>query len=180
MTASRSRTAADPQPGVSEFNPTKADLSSQSLILPNEVDRRIWNEELSHFVPERLFDVHCHMYREEFDLKRKTESAGLKPFQNSDLQILRNAESSVMPGRKVHHLAFPFPFEQCDFDKSNEFVADAVQEDPRSGALMLVHPTMTEKKVERTLCQNRLLGLKPYLRYCTRPKASTSVLIGRA
>ena len=31
------------------------------------VDRRIWDEELDEFVPQRVFDVHTHIYRWEAD-----------------------------------------------------------------------------------------------------------------
>ena len=33
----------------------------------NEVDRRIWEEELDDFVPPKVFDVHTHAYRWQFN-----------------------------------------------------------------------------------------------------------------
>ena len=29
----------------------------------NSLDNKIWKEELSEFVPEKIFDIHTHIYR---------------------------------------------------------------------------------------------------------------------
>ena len=42
-------------------------------VQPNDLDRRIWEQELAAFVPRRVFDVHTHIY--QWDLsKGPTES----------------------------------------------------------------------------------------------------------
>ena len=33
----------------------------------NDLDQTIWQEELDDFVPARLFDMHTHMYRWDFN-----------------------------------------------------------------------------------------------------------------
>ena len=136
------------------------------------LDRRIWEEELSDFVPTRIFDAHCHLYRREFDLNYQDAQTSGRDFttetvwRDCDLQIVRTAESVALPGRTITRLAFPFPFRRCDFERSNQFIAAEIAAEPGSAALMLVEPAMSAELVEKTILQHRLLGLKPYRRYC--------------
>lgn len=39
----------------------------QSPLVLNDVDRRIWADELDAFVPQRVFDIHTHCYRWDFN-----------------------------------------------------------------------------------------------------------------
>jgi len=127
----------------------------------NEVDVQIWEQELAGFVPKRIFDVHTHLYPRESDLDLRP-----RPFPESDLALNARCEATLLPGRDISRLAFPSPFARCDFEKANQFVAEEIRKDPRSGALMLVHPSMPANQVEATVTQLKFLGFKPYRRYC--------------
>jgi hypothetical protein len=127
----------------------------------NGVDRQIWEEELAAFVPKRIFDVHTHLYPRESDLDGPP-----RPFPESDLALSARCEAMLLPGREISRLAFPSPFPRCDFEKANRFVAEEIRKDPRSEALMLVHPSMTATHVEASITELKLLGFKPYRRYC--------------
>ena len=136
----------------------------------NGVDRRIWTEELEPFVPERVFDVHTHCYRWEFntDPAKETGPFGVvfgQDFPEGSRAGLDAWDAVVLPGRRMHRLSFGFPFPTCDFDASNRFAAEQVSQDPESGALMLVHPSMSCDYVEEQIRECGFLGLKPYLFY---------------
>ena len=47
----------------------------------------------------------------------------------------------------------------------NRFVAEQAGQDPESGALMLVHPSMSAQYVEEQVVTHGFLGLKPYRFY---------------
>ena len=132
------------------------------------LDRQIWEEELSDFVPARLFDAHCHIYRADFDLNYRTALAHKEDFKTEtvwtdcDIDTVRQVESVLMPGRQITRLAFPFPYYRCDFRKSNQFAGREVRKEPGSAALMLVEPSISAHEVEETILKHRLLGLKPY------------------
>ena len=140
------------------------------------LDREIWEEELSDFVPQRIFDAHCHLYRREFDLHYQMARQEGKEFttetvwRDCDLETVRKVESIILPGCTITHLAFPFPYHRCDFERSNQFIGAQVQDEPGSEALMLVEPAMSSDLVEKTILQHGLLGVKPYARYCVRPE----------
>ena len=137
----------------------------------NEVDRRIWAEELEGFVPQRVFDVHTHVYRWSFntDPDRETgtraELIG-RTFPESSRAMLAACDAALMPGRRVHRLSFGFPFwPACDFEASNNWAATEAGGDRGSAALMLVHPAMTPQYLESQIASHGFVGLKPYRFY---------------
>ena len=135
-----------------------------------ELDRRIWDEELEGFCPSRIFDVHTHSYRWEFNLDPLRDQGPYRKigehFPNADWQALVDCDRRLMPGREVDRLIFPFPFSpDCDFAASNQFVAEQAPRHTKSGALMLVHPSMSAEYVEQQVRAHGFLGLKPYRTY---------------
>jgi len=138
-----------------------------------DLDRRIWAEELDEFVPARIFDAHTHIYRWDHNLDpRKDESAWGKlvtgGWAEATWQLANEVDAALMPGREVHRLSFPFPFQHpCDFDGANAFLADQLKADPVSAGLLLVHPGTTAEQAERQLDQHGFLGFKPYRFYAT-------------
>jgi hypothetical protein len=152
-------------------SPTNGAAAGPAPIAWNAVDRRIWEEELEEFVPRRVFDVHTHLYRWDFNLDPAKDTGPYKPllgqtWANATWELATACEEVLFPGREVHRLSFPFPFmHPCDFDASNRFVAEQTAGDSQSGALMLVHPGMTAEEVEAAVDRHGFLGLKPYRFY---------------
>lgn len=138
-----------------------------------DLDRRIWSEELDDFVPQRVYDVHTHLYSWRHNLDPNKESSGYAKllgdrFAEANWQMADKCDGLLMPGRRVSRLSFPFPFPHpCDFDGANEHVAKEVSGDGPSAALMLVHPGMTAEHVEQQLDRFGFAGFKPYRWYAT-------------
>lgn len=138
-----------------------------------DLDERIWREELDEFVPRRVFDVHTHIYRWAFNLDPHKDTTPYRAvlgthFLESTWEKLEAVDELLMPGREVHRLAFPFPFPHpCDFDASNQFLADEVERASGSAGLMLVHPGMSAEQVESQVERHGFLGFKPYRWYAT-------------
>lgn len=138
---------------------------------PNDLDRRIWAEELDDFVPTDLFDVHTHIHRWTFFTDPDKSSGPYaqtigRYFPEVTWRLADAIDAALMPGRKVERLSFPFPYPApCDFDAANAYVAAQSALAPRSAGLMLVHPGMGTEEIEATLQRTGLIGLKPYLVY---------------
>lgn len=138
-----------------------------------DLDRRIWAEELDGFVPQRIFDVHTHMYCWEFNTDPAREESRWwalfgRRYPRSDLAALRACDAALMPGRTLQRLSFPFPFwPGCDFHASNRHVAEEAAADRGSAALMLVHPGMGEEELESRIAGRAFAGFKPYRFYST-------------
>ena len=145
----------------------------QPSLEMNDLDRRIWKEELDAFVPRRVFDMHTHIYRWQFNTDPDKETKPLVEtvawkYPESTWAALNFSDATLMPDRQVHRLAFPFPFwPSCDFAASNQFVAEETRHDSKSGALMLVHPSMTTEHIEAQLDKHGAMGFKPYRFYST-------------
>ena len=137
----------------------------------NDLDRRIWEEELDEFVPKRVFDAHSHIYRWAFNTDPGKDRGGDYAFVGRDYpeahwSDLDECDRVLMPGREVDRLVFPFPFSpSCDFVASNTFLSSEVKPHPNSAALMLVHPSMTADYVETEVNGKGFLGFKPYRTY---------------
>jgi hypothetical protein len=137
---------------------------------PNDLDQRIWREELDEFVPPRIFDAHTHVYRWAHNADPHKDTSSLAAllgtqYAEASWAFADACDAALMPGREVHRLSFPFPFPQCDFAAANAFLAQEVRRDPPSAGLLLVHPAMTADEVDEQLTRHALLGLKPYRFY---------------
>lgn len=140
---------------------------------PNDLDRRIWTEELDAFVPDKVLDVHTHIYRWAFNInpdKQKGPYAASigRYFPEVTTRLADEIDAALMPGRSMERLAFPFPFAgRCDFAGSNDYVASEVARSAASSSLMLVHPGMEEAEILATLKRTGAIGFKPYLVYAS-------------
>ena len=139
---------------------------------PNDLDRRIWLEELDDFVPQRVFDVHTHIYRWAFNLDPNKQTGPYaamgRHFPEVTLELANRVDAALLPGRQVERLGFPFPFAApCDFDGSNDHAGSEMGKAADSASLMLVHPRMSQTDIEATLRRTGAIGLKPYLVHAT-------------
>jgi glutamate-1-semialdehyde 2,1-aminomutase len=138
-----------------------------------DLDCRIWDEELDGFVPQRVFDVHTHIYRWASYTDPEKGSGPYRrllgdTFAEATWELADACDELLLPGRTVHRLSFPFPFPPpCDFEASNEFLAREVRKDPQSAGLMLVHPAMGADHIEQQIERHGFVGLKPYRFYAT-------------
>jgi glutamate-1-semialdehyde 2,1-aminomutase len=126
----------------------------------NESDRELFRRELESFVPARIFDSHCHLYRASFfssklpELVTRFPEMGLPDF----LRIIED----ITPGRKTSGLFFGWPAPEVDIAANNRFVADQVRLDPNSRAQMLVTPSMDPEFIRETVRRDGFAGLKCY------------------
>ncbi len=137
----------------------------------NDLDRRIWLEELEWLLPVRVFDVHTHVYRWEFNLDPAKDRGPFadpvgRGWPESTWELLDACDAALLPGRTVQRLCFGFPFAPaCDLVASNRFAAAQVSGRSGSRALLLVEPSMTAEAVERQIDELGMAGLKPYRFY---------------
>ncbi|WP_168770559.1 amidohydrolase family protein [Flavimaricola marinus] len=135
------------------------------------LDIRIWAEELEDFVPFEVFDVHTHLhdwshYKEPSKSHGPYASTIGRHFPRATRAIADAVDASLMPGRKVDRLSFPYPYPQpVDVSSANSLIATEMADAPASAGLMLVQPDMTTGQIRKTLRQTGMIGLKPYLVY---------------
>lgn len=74
-----------------------------------DIDRKIWEQELESFVPEKLFDAHSHIYKWDFNLDPQKQTGAMSKlvlphYAESSFARLDEADGMLMPGREVHRL----------------------------------------------------------------------------
>ena len=128
------------------------------ILTLRDIDRQIWQEELAEFVPQELFDAHTHLY----PLVQAEGCHHGEAYPVSSWAMMDEIDSVLLPGRKVHRLAFGDPLRPGEPEMVNAFVANEVKNDPASAALMMVRPEMTAKTIEEQILRHGFLGFKPY------------------
>ena len=127
----------------------------------SDSDKELFRRELDSFVPDRIFDVHAHLYDlSQFSgdppafLKSGPHSAGFDTF--------RSQMDLIHPGRTCDGLFFGFPHIAIDIDAANRFVTSEAIRSRVSRAQMLIRPTMSAEEVFTTVKRDRFSGLKCY------------------
>ena len=124
-------------------------------------DQELFERELQSFVPDRVFDAHCHLYeRRHFQadvpdlVAAGPESAGVATF--------RRYMDQIHPGRRCDGLFFGYPHPRIDMDLANGFVAGEMADQPACRAQMLIRPEMTAESIRHAVRSQGFVGLKCY------------------
>lgn len=137
-------------------------------IEPNDLDRQIWDEELEPFIPQKIFDAHLHCMHDDYCLStlgddppewKTVDACGYAVYGRHDID---DTFDKLFPGRQVQYLLFAWPYRRNDFDGHNAFTAAQISDDPKSAALMQVHPSFSVDKVEAEVDRYGYCGFKPY------------------
>lgn len=143
----------------------------RELFEVKEGDRRIYEKHIRDFLPEKIIDVHAHVWLEkhtrdytgEFEPVRAVTWPKLVARDNS-IEDLVETYGLMFPGKEVTPLIFGSPNLEYDIYKSNEYVARCSKKHGFP-ALMLARPEMGAREILQEIKKNSFLGLKVYLNY---------------
>ncbi len=124
-------------------------------------DREIFQRELDSFLPNRIYDAHCHLWERGQFLGAKPGVMDEGP-DSVGFATYTAAMEDLMPGRRYSGLFFGFPHAELDIDAANDFLAGEVKADPDSRAQMLIRPGMDPEFVRETVKRRGFVGLKCY------------------
>ena len=129
-------------------------------------DRRIYEEELRDFLPDKIFDVHCHVYLEKNKVKQALKPGEVKRTvtwpslvaKENSIEDLKETYELFFPGKECKALIFGGGY----LDVANAYVAESSRQ---SGfpALYYSHPTQSAEEIEAKIREGGFLGLKSYL-----------------
>ena len=133
----------------------------------NDLDKKIWDEELNEFVPQKIYDVHTHIYQWASNLDKNKNKGPYKyqyeNHQNVSYELLDQVDNKLMPGRSIERLSFPFPYNYpCDFNNSNNYVSTQTNKYNESDNLILINPKMDKIEILNHLTSSKAVGFKPY------------------
>ena len=131
---------------------------SQSIVDYRDCDREIW-EELTDFIPDRLFDAHAHFFwRSNLDILR--ERAWSR--EHADLSTMNAWADVLYPGRRMQYLILGTPHPDIHVGKHVQSVKQEIEGVPGIRHHRLVTPTCKIEDIERDLKHPQFTGLKPY------------------
>ncbi len=141
------------------------EVNVANVLKINDLDRRIWQEELNPFVPDQVFDLHCHITRLEFNLDPKARATTHPLRAVGSPEVMDACDALLMPNRKMARILMPSAHPKCAFEAQNEFIATHARRRPDNPGLMLVHPRMRAEDVDQKVRQHRFIGFKCYRWY---------------
>ncbi len=134
----------------------------------NDTDRKLLHRALDGFVPEKVFDVHTHLFhsRHFAEGKRPVFLDEDRGYGMADFQA---AMKLWMPGREVEGLFFGYPSAGNDRAGENAWVQSQIDMSTKSRALVLAAPTDDPVEVRRLMSTGVFVGIKPYRLYADVP-----------
>ena len=136
-----------------------------ALFEVTQYDKKVWEEELKDFLPEKIIDIHAHVHKKEFfdpipvgtkvPPKKWTQLVA----EDNSIEDLQETYSLMFPGKDVKALMF---MNAKGLIKNNEYVSKVSKE---SGwpALYYSHPSQSADEVEAEIRKGGFLGVKSYL-----------------
>ena len=137
------------------------------------VDRDFYESRLRDFLPERIIDVHTHIWLKSQVTKsqnaaRRTVSWPERVAADNSIEDLLESYRLLLPGKSVTPLVFttppgfPHPNVSDDLDVLNQYVAQCAAERDLP-ALAMVSPDWSGEKVEARILAGGFIGVKVYL-----------------
>lgn len=124
-------------------------------------DQEFFARHLESFVPARLIDSHCHLYRHADMAASLPALAAAGPLV-ADWDCFLRHMRAVIPGREWLGLVFPYPAVGVDFQRANQFLAAELGKHPKLRGAMMTNPGMDAEFIRENVRRHRFSGLKPY------------------
>lgn len=137
-----------------------------ALFEVTDYDKKIWEEELKDFLPDKIIDCHTHVYSREFfdpeatSFKHKTVTWTDTIAKDNPIEDLDETYKLMFPGKDVKALMFIGG--KTGIAKNNAYLAEKSKEYGWP-ALYYSHPTETADELEAAIRKGGFLGAKCYL-----------------
>lgn len=139
------------------------------LITIKDVDRRFYADRLRDWLPERIIDIHTHVWRKS-DFVRGEKVKGAENIvswpgrvaADNPVEDLIETYRLMLPGKRVTPLIFPTVPQAGNLDAQNRYVAECSRR-TKLPALLWSQPGWNPEEFERRVREGGFLGIKAYL-----------------
>lgn len=143
----------------------------------NEIDLRI-SEELQSFLPDKIFDIHNHIYRVS-DLHPSGASLWTEGPQEVSIQVWKEDLGKFMgTSRLVGGLFFPVPMLSADLDRGNDYLIEQLHKHPDSRGLLMTTPDHRREDMNKYIIHPQISGFKIYHIYSKEKPTMQSTITG--
>ncbi|MFC1582477.1 amidohydrolase family protein [Planctomycetota bacterium] len=131
----------------------------------NERDRGFYQDRLRSFLPDRIIDIHTHVWKKELIVraeagKSKTVSWPSLVAEENPIEDLLATYELMFPGKQVKPLIFSTLSEK--YDELNAYVAECAEQ-ARVPSLIFSRPQWEADDFEQRIMDGGFLGAKSYL-----------------
>ncbi|MCM8765120.1 MAG: amidohydrolase [Candidatus Omnitrophica bacterium] len=130
------------------------------------VDRKIWAE-VSHLIPEKVFDFHIHSFTHSGFIGEIPEL--LRIYLSCDINSVLNNIHLILANRKISGLITGWPSAMSDLRKQNDYIASSADENDLF-FLILTNPQLDQSYLETIIKKKRCIGFKPYKCFAKNPE----------
>ena len=137
-----------------------------ALFEVTEYDKKVWEEELKDFLPDKILDVHTHVYKRDFfdpapaNAPKRTVTWTSTVAKDNPIEDLQETYKLMFPGKDVKALMFISG--KTGHDKNNAYLSE-VSKKTGWPALYYSLPTQSADELEQKIREGGFLGVKSYL-----------------
>jgi len=131
----------------------------------NDVDRRVYDEKLRDFLPEKMIDIHTHVWLDRLKKNVKRDRVVTWPSlvaEENPIEDHLECYRLLFPGKTVTPMIFPGLVNTESADGLNGYVSQCAKEHDLP-ALLFAIPEWSAADVERKVREGGFLGIKVYL-----------------
>jgi predicted TIM-barrel fold metal-dependent hydrolase len=129
-------------------------MTAEALV--HDEDRAFFRRELDSFVPDRVYDAHCHLWHPDHKEHDIEGVPGIVGYEEA-LSLL----DALMPGRTFAGLFLPWPAPGKE-DSAGKWIAENVRKAPDCRGSAIVTPKDEPDALRRTMRERGLCGMKCY------------------
>jgi glutamate-1-semialdehyde 2,1-aminomutase len=144
----------------------------------NDTDLRLLNRCMDGFLPQRIYDIHSHLYHTRH-FAPGTMPAFLDADRGYGLRDFNEAMARWMPGREVEGLFFGYPRAGNNRAGENAWLREQIEPvvaTTNSRALVLAAPGDDAAEVRRLMESGVFIGIKPYRLYADVPDTNEATI----
>lgn len=133
-----------------------------------EEDADFFERELKSFIPDRVYDIHAHLWRQADWQDHAPEIVQSGPPEIT-LEVYREMMSWLLPDIEVHGLHFQFPTFLANVpDACNRLVSQEIKKDSFARGQYYVRPDDEPERVRDEMKRLGLRGFKPFACFANR------------
>ena len=136
-------------------------------IRRTSTDQEFFSKYLDDFVPEKLFDMHIHLWTESGQEHLPPSDDILR--YEAGVEELNKWYSEFFPGRECHYLLLGTPVVKMNVENHNRFLAGELSKDPQSIGGLLVTPAQSPEYLAQCFESGSFHCTKPYRIFAADP-----------
>ncbi|NLC68503.1 MAG: amidohydrolase [Clostridiaceae bacterium] len=143
-----------------------------SLFEVKDVDRIFYDEQIKNFLPEKIIDIHTHVWLDKFRIKNgqlnnvpvRSATWPSHVAKDNSIEDLIQTYKLIFPGKQITPLIFGNPDLEYDIGISNNYIKTCAR---KYGfpSLVLSIPEWSGAELEEQIIKGGFLGSKVYLNY---------------